>query len=62
MSDGCRDCRRCTETGATGLIFILPRMIWTILTCWNIGLFQRKCPKCGHKMGMHKMVDGRLQD
>jgi len=60
---GCRDCSRCIETGMTGIIMGIPRVIWTILTCWNIGLFQKNCPQCGHRMSTHKMTkDGKFVD
>jgi|TARA_B110000114_G_C14835237_1_gene294337 hypothetical protein len=60
---GCRDCERCTETAAKGLITAIPRMIIWILTCWNIGLFQKKCPQCDHKMVAHqRRADGSFQD
>jgi len=63
MAGGCRDCSRCVETGATGFIFMIPRIIWFVLTCWNIGLFQKKCPQCGHKLSFHKMTaDGKFVD
>ena len=60
---GCRDCSRCIETGLTSILFDIPRAIWWILTFWNIGLMQKKCPTCGHKMTKHKvMADGRFAD
>ena len=60
---GCRDCSRCIETGLTSILFDIPRGIWWILTFWNIGLMQRHCPICGHKMAKHKvMADGRFAD
>ena len=60
---GCRDCNRCTEIAATKLIMVLPRMALFILTCWNIGLFKKKCPQCGHGLNIHqKTSDGRFKD
>ena len=60
---GCRDCSRCTEASATGLFLGIPRLIIWVLTFWNIGLFQKKCPQCGHKMTLHKKrADGSFQD
>ena len=59
---GCRDCTRCTEVAIVSLIYLPFRAMWGFLTFWNIGLFQRKCPQCGHKMSGHRMVGGRFQD
>jgi len=60
---GCRDCSRCTETGAMGLIAGIPRLIIWVLTFWNLGLFQKKCPTCGHKLTVHaKRSDGSFAD
>jgi len=59
---GCRDCARCTETPIKTLIWLIPRILWWFLTVWNIRLFQKRCPQCGHKMSMHQMVRGRFQD
>lgn len=58
----CRDCTRCTEVGIKSMILMIPRAIWWICTVWNIQLFQKKCPQCGHKMSEHKMVEGRFAD
>ena len=60
---GCRDCSRCVETGIAGIILLIPRLIWTVLTCWNIGLFQKSCPQCDHKLSLHtKTADGKFAD
>ena len=60
---GCRDCSKCTESAAKGLIAGIPRLIIWVFTFWNIGLFQKKCPQCGHKMGIHsKRGDGSFAD
>ena len=60
---GCRDCSRCTEAIATRLILGIPRLIIWILTFWNIGLFQKNCPQCRHRMSVHaKRADGSFQD
>lgn len=59
----CRDCARCTEVPIKGLIFGLPRLFWKLLTFWNIGLFQKRCPQCGHLMSLHhRRADGSFRD
>jgi hypothetical protein len=63
MAKGCRDCDICTEASIKALIFGIPRIIIILLTCWNIGLFQKKCPQCGHKLSIHKRTSsGRFAD
>jgi hypothetical protein len=61
MAGGCRDCTRCTETGFT-TIWKLPfravALIWRI----PMGMFQKKCPQCGHQMSRHQTIGGRLAD
>ena len=59
----CRDCNRCTEVGIMSIIMMIPRLLWMILTSWNIGLFIKKCPQCGHKMNLHaRRADGSFKD
>lgn len=63
MAHGCRDCSRCTEIAAKGLVASPFRLIWWALTFWNIGLFTKKCPQCGHKMSVHqRRADGSFKD
>jgi hypothetical protein len=63
MAKGCRDCKRCTEVAAASLMLVLLRIPWWLLTFWNIGLFQKKCPTCGHKMSLHeRRADGSFKD
>ena len=60
---GCRDCSRCTESIATRFFLFIPRLIIWILTFWNIGLFQKKCPQCSHRMKNHaRKADGTFKD
>jgi hypothetical protein len=60
---GCRDCTRCTESIITSLVLGIPRMIIWFLTFWNFGLFVRRCPRCGHRMGIHqRRADGSFRD
>jgi len=63
MASGCRDCSRCTETAAKGCVAALPRIVWELLTFWNIGLFVKKCPVCKHPMRLHaRRADGSFKD
>lgn len=49
----CRDCNRCTETLLAGC-FLLPfRALAKLFTFWNIDLFRRRCPRCGHRICDH---------
>ena len=50
---GCRDCSRCTEVAATGLVLMVPRILYAILFGWWMGLFIKKCPLCRHRMAVH---------
>lgn len=60
---GCRDCDRCIESIATKFFLYIPRLIIWILIFWNIGLFQKKCPRCSHRMKKHnKGSDGSFKD
>jgi hypothetical protein len=60
---GCRDCKICIEAGGMSFILGIPRLIIWIFTFWNIGLMQKKCPTCSHKMSIHiKRADGSLSD
>ena len=59
----CRDCKLCTESPIKSLLFGLPRLAWRLLTFWNIGLFQRRCPQCKHLMSQHqRRADGSFRD
>lgn len=63
MAGGCRDCNRCTEQGIIGLVLSPFRVTWWLLTIWNIGLFEKKCPQCSHPMRWHaRRADGSLKD
>ena len=60
---GCRDCSRCTEPSGKSMIMGIPRLIIWVLTFWNIGLFQKNCPQCKHKLDLHqKRKDGSFAD
>ena len=62
MAGGCRDCSRCTETGATSLMKLPFR---AIALFWRIPLymFKQKCPTCKHLMTHHtRLADGRFTD
>jgi endogenous inhibitor of DNA gyrase (YacG/DUF329 family) len=63
MAAKCRDCPRCTESVVTSLVMLVPRVAWTLLTLWNIQLFQKRCPQCNHRLKWHaKLADGRFRD
>jgi hypothetical protein len=53
MAGGCRDCSRCTEVGAMSMVALLWRLPAALLFGWNVGLFQKKCPICNHRMALH---------
>lgn len=60
---GCRDCTQCTETGIKSLIMAIPRLVIFVCGGFLMGMFQKKCPQCGHKMNLHqKRADGSFQD
>ncbi len=50
----CRDCPKCTESSAKTFVLKPVRTLGNAATSWNVGLFQRKCPQCGHKLSIHK--------
>ena len=59
----CRDCPKCTRLGIMKLIMLVPNLLYAILLSWNIGLFQKKCPECGHSLAKHmKRKDGSFAD
>ncbi len=60
---GCRDCKTCTRSGI-GKLFMFPFSVgYAILLSWNIGLFIKKCPQCGHALSEHsKRSDGSFID
>jgi len=63
MANQCRDCSKCSRLGIVKLIYIIPKIFYYALFSWNIGLFQRKCPDCGHSMKSHlKRADGSFAD
>jgi len=59
---GCRDCKRCTERGATGLLMAIPRLFYNIFIGWWLNLFRKRCPQCGHPLAWHQKVGGVFQD
>lgn len=63
MGKSCRDCERCTEPAVKSLVMLIPRILHWICTVWNVRLFQRWCPDCGHRVSIHrKLKDGRFAD
>lgn len=60
---GCRDCSRCTESFITRLLFLFPRLFVGLLFGWNVGLFHKYCPQCGHRLSLHsRRADGSFKD
>ncbi len=59
---GCRDCARCTEPALLKLVLLPWRVLIWALTFWNIRLFQKYYPQCGHLLNRHRLVGGRFQD
>lgn len=63
MSKGaCRDCPRCTESPINAFGMIPFRLVHWLLTIWNIRMFQKWCPQCGHRLSIHRRVGGRFAD
>lgn len=62
MTGGCRDCPRCTESVLAQLFWLPWRFAAAILTGWNVGLFRRTCPSCGHRLRIHQRIGGRFAD
>lgn len=58
----CRDCPRCCEPAIVSLFMLPFRLVWWAATFWNIGLFRRNCPVCGHRLRIHKKIGGRFVD
>jgi len=50
FSPGCRGCSECTESYFLMFLLWPLRVIWVLLTFWNIGLLKKNCPDCGHTM------------
>jgi hypothetical protein len=61
--EGCRDCKVCTRLGIVTLFYAPFTFLYKVLFSWNIGLFIRKCPQCGHFMRAHqRRADGSFKD
>jgi len=62
QANSCRDCKRCTESLAAGVVKAPVRVV---LAAPNllVRAFQRKCPHCGHPLSWHGKDDaGRFKD
>lgn len=59
---GCRDCPRCYESCIVSLLAMPFRLAWYLASFWNVGLFHRNCPHCGHRLRIHERVGGRFLD
>lgn len=54
MARGCRDCGVCTEPiGVKAFTFWVRLTVWIFIS-WNIGLFMKRCPRCGHWLWQHR--------
>lgn len=62
MAGGCRDCARCTERGVTSLAALPVRILYAVFVGWWAGLFQKKCPICGHRMNVHSQRQAAVGD
>jgi hypothetical protein len=59
----CRDCEVCTRLGIVKFFRLPLTIIWKFFLSWNVGLFIRKCPECGHFLSQHKKrSDGSFTD
>ena len=59
----CRDCPKCTRLGIVKLLMVVPNIIYALFLSWNIGLFRKNCPDCGHLLANHhKRTDGSFAD
>jgi len=62
MARACRDCPRCTEPFIVGFAMIPFRLVHWAATFWNIRMFQKWCPGCGHRLSIHQRIGGRFVD
>jgi hypothetical protein len=61
--ENCRDCRICTRLGIVKILYAPFTFLYKVLFSWNVGLFLRKCPQCGHFMSAHnRRADGSFKD
>ncbi len=59
----CRDCDVCTRLGIIKLLRSPITLTYNILFSWNVGLFIKKCPECGHWLSQHqRRGDGSFKD
>jgi len=60
---GCRDCKICTRSGIVKFFLRPFSLFYAVFLSWNIGLFIKKCPQCGHALSEHsKRSDGSFID
>ncbi len=63
MAKGCRDCEVCTRSAITNILRTIHTILYLIFLSWNYGLFQSKCPDCGHFLSQHRRrADGSFTD
>jgi len=61
--EGCRDYKVCTRLGIVKILYAPFTFLYKVLFSWNVGLFLRKCPQCGHFMSAHqRRTDGSFKD
>ena len=63
MAKVCKNCSTCAYLHVADGFERTLYYLYKIFLSWNIGLFQKKCPDCGHSMNSHmKRADGSFAD
>lgn len=65
----CRDCKKCTERGISGLTKKVANATLVVGTLGTSAIgakavrgMRQNCPVCGHPITTHDVVDGRFKD
>lgn len=53
IQTSCRDCKRCTNSGAANATRAVGRAAANVYTLGAVELFSKKCKGCGHVMSLH---------